>query len=121
VMALGILINAVVPGKAFSYITSVATVGVLWTWGVILLCQIRYRRKADAGELPKSTFRMPGSPWTNYFGLAFLALVVVLLGFSEDTRVALYVTPVVGALIAVGYFVSRRRTAVEETQEKVNV
>ncbi|RZQ64656.1 amino acid permease [Amycolatopsis suaedae] len=115
VMALGILINAVVPEKAFTYVTSVATVGVLWTWGVILVCQLRYRRKADAGELPKSGFRMPGAPWTGYFGLAFLALVVVLLGFSEDTRIALYVTPVVGVLIGVGYLVVRKRQAALET------
>jgi L-asparagine transporter-like permease len=108
VMAVGILINAVVPEKAFSYITSVATVGVLWTWGVILLCQIRYRRKVNAGELPKSAFRMPGAPWTGYLCLAFLLLVAVLLGFSEDTRIALYVTPVVGAVIAIGYFLVQR-------------
>jgi L-asparagine transporter-like permease len=109
IMALGIVINAVVPEKAFTYITSVATVGVLWTWGVILLCQIRYRRKADAGELPRSAFRMPGAPWTGYLGLAFLALVVVLLGFSEDTRIALYVTPVVAAVIAIGYYFAKRQ------------
>jgi L-asparagine transporter-like permease len=108
VMAFGILINAVVPEKAFTYITSAATVGVLWTWGVILVCQLRYRRKADAGELPASGFRMPGAPWTGYLGLAFLVLVLVLLGFSEDTRVALYVTPIVAAAIGVGYLVSRR-------------
>lgn len=108
VMGLGIVINAAVPEKAFTYVTSVATVGVLWTWGVILICQLRYRRKADAGELPVSAFRMPGAPWTGYFGLAFLALVVVLLGFSEDTRIALYVTPIVGVVLVIGYRFVRR-------------
>ncbi|WP_158891253.1 amino acid permease [Amycolatopsis anabasis] len=119
VMALGILINAVVPAKAFSYITSVATVGVLWTWGVILICQLRYRRKVNAGELPASAFRLPGAPWTAYFGLAFLLLVVVLLGFSEDTRIALYVTPIVGVVIALGYFLGVRRNQPAQAEEPV--
>ncbi|QWF77220.1 D-serine/D-alanine/glycine transporter [Amycolatopsis sp. CA-230715] len=114
VMAIGILINVVVPEEAFSYITSVATVGVIWTWGVILICQIRYRRKVDAGELPSGGFRLPGAPWTAYFGLAFLVLVVVLLGFSEDTRIALYVTPIVGVGIAIGYAVTSRKQRAEE-------
>jgi AAT family amino acid transporter len=119
VMALGILINAVVPDEAFSYITSVATVGVLWTWGVIVLCQLRYRRKVRAGELPASSFRMPGAPWTGYLALAFLAMVVVLLGFSEDNRIALYVTPIVGVVIALGYFFGPYRRGTREAESGV--
>ncbi|AIJ26050.1 amino acid permease [Amycolatopsis methanolica] len=114
VMAAGILVNAVVPEKAFAYITSVATVGVLWTWGVIVVCQLVYRRRSDSGELPASEFRMPGAPWTGYLALAFLALVVVLLGFGEDTRVALYVTPIVAVVIGVGYLLSNRPARVRQ-------
>jgi len=114
VMAFGILINGVVPEKAFTYITSVATVGVLWTWGIIVVCQLVYRRRSDRGELPGSQFRMPGAPWTGYFALAFLALVVVLLGFGEDTRIALYVTPVVAVVIGVGYLLNNRSQRVKQ-------
>lgn len=108
VMGLGIVINAVAPEKAFTYITSAATVAGLWTWGVILLCQIRYRRAVDAGTLPAVSFRMPGAPWSGYLALGFLGLVVVLLGVSEDSRIALYVAPFVAAAIGLGYVLSSR-------------
>ncbi len=42
---------------------------------------------------------MPLTPGGNWFALAFLALVLVLLAFNHDTRIALYVTPV---LLGVG-------------------
>ena len=33
VLLVGVVINYLVPEEAFTYITSVATVGTLWTWG----------------------------------------------------------------------------------------
>jgi amino acid transporter, AAT family len=40
-----------------------------------------------------SAFRMPGAPVANWFVLAFLVLVAVMLGFDNENRVALYVAP----------------------------
>jgi AAT family amino acid transporter len=111
VMAAGVVVNALAPEKAFVYITSVATVGALWTWGVIVVCQMRRRRLADAGRLPASTFRMPGAPWTGYLVLAFLSVVLVLLAFSADTRVALYVAPFWAAFLVAAYAPARRARA----------
>ena len=39
--------------------------------------------------------------------LAFLALVLVLMAFNSDTRIALYVTPVWVLALPIGYFASR--------------
>ena len=111
VMAAGVLVNVVAPEKAFVYITSVATVGALWVWGVIVVCQARYRRLADAGALPASRFRMPGAPWTGRIVLAFLLLVLVLLGFDADNRVALYVAPFWAAFLVAAYVPVRRSRA----------
>lgn len=111
VMAIGVGINAVDPEHAFLYITSVALVGILWVWGTILVCQLRYRRLVDGGRKPRTGFRMPGTPWTNLIGLAFLVLVFVLLGFSGETRPGLYVTPGWVALLVLGYWLLRRRGA----------
>ncbi|WP_009950068.1 hypothetical protein [Saccharopolyspora erythraea] len=40
--------------------------------------------------------------------LAFLALVVVLLAFDAETRIALYITPVLALAAFLGYLASRR-------------
>jgi len=53
---------------------------------------------------------MPGAPYTGYLTLAFFALILVLLGFDEETRLALYVTPVWVVAMAVGWQVVKKRS-----------
>ncbi|MCX4726329.1 amino acid permease [Streptomyces sp. NBC_01020] len=108
-MLVGVWINYQWPGQAFNYVVSFATISGMWAWIVILICQIRYRAKSDRGELPESTFRAPGAPWTSWFSLAFIALVIVMMGIDKDTRVSLYAAPFWAALLGVTYLVLRAR------------
>jgi L-asparagine transporter-like permease len=108
-MLVGVWINYQWPGKAFDYVVSFSTISGMWAWIVILICQLRYRAKADRGELPRSEFRAPGSPWTSVIALAFIGMVIVLMGIDEDARVSLYCAPVWGVLLAVAYQVLKRR------------
>ena len=55
---------------------------MLFTWGTIFACQLRLRQLSDRGVIPASPFQMPGSPWTSYIGLGFLAFVLVGLAIS---------------------------------------
>jgi hypothetical protein len=59
------------------------------------------------GRPPESGFRMPGSHLANWFVLLFLAMVLVLLAFSEDTVIALHAAPVWVAVMVGGYVASR--------------
>ncbi|MFF5469730.1 amino acid permease [Streptomyces achromogenes] len=108
-MLVGVWINYQWPGKAFDYVVSFATISGMWAWIVILVCQIRYRAKAERGELPRSEFRAPGAPWTSLFALAFIGMVIVLMGIDKDARVSLYCAPAWGLILAVAYLVLRRR------------
>jgi AAT family amino acid transporter len=110
VLLIGVVLNYFVPEKAFTYVTSIATVGALWVWGVIMVAHLRYRRAVRSGSVSASPFRMPGSPYTNYFVLTFLVLVFVLLGFDAGNRIALYVALPYAALGAIGCAVTRSRT-----------
>ncbi|WP_051711162.1 amino acid permease [Streptomyces sp. NRRL S-350] len=108
-MGVGVVLNYLVPARAFEYITSVATVCGLWTWAMILISQIRYRRAWKGGRLPAPTFRAPGGAWVSWVALAFLALVVVLIALDEDNRISLYVFPAWALLLVIGYrFLERR-------------
>ena len=60
-------INYFIPERAFIYITSIATVCGLFVWGMIVFTHLRYRREVNAGRLPESEFRMPGTPAANWF------------------------------------------------------
>ncbi|WP_395296024.1 amino acid permease [Kitasatospora hibisci] len=108
-MGLGVLLNAFVPARAFEYITSVATVCGLWTWAMILISQIRYRRAWTSGRLPAPTFKAPGGVWGSWAALAFLAMVVVLIALDEDNRISLYVFPCWAVVLVIGYQVLKRR------------
>jgi amino acid transporter, AAT family len=108
-MLVGVWINYQWPGQAFNYVVSFATISGMWAWLVILICQIRYRAKADRGELPQSSFRAPGAPWTSWFSLAFIALVIVMMGIDKEARVSLYVAPLWAVLLGVSYLVLRAR------------
>ncbi|OON72654.1 amino acid permease [Streptomyces tsukubensis] len=108
-MLVGVWINYQWPGDAFTYVVSFATISGMWAWIVILICQIRYRAKSDRGELPVSSFRAPGAPWTSWFSLAFLALVIVMMGIDKDTRISLYCAPIWAALLVVAYYLLRAR------------
>jgi len=111
VMLIGVGLNYFVPEKAFAYVTSMATVNGIFTWVMILLAHLGYRRALAAGRVRESSFKMPGAPVTNWAVLIFLAVVVVLLAFDDDTRVALYVAPFWFALVAAGYLFARSRGA----------
>ncbi|WP_394433657.1 amino acid permease [Streptomyces sp. SGAir0957] len=108
-MLVGVWINYQWPGEAFNYVVSFATISGMWAWIVILICQVRYRLKSDRGELPKSEFRAPGGIWASIFSLAFIAMVIVMMGIDKDARVSLYAAPVWGVILGVSYFVLRKR------------
>ncbi|WP_132991866.1 amino acid permease [Gordonia zhaorongruii] len=110
VMAIGVLVNVIDPDHAFTYITSVSTVGIVVVWATIIACQMMYRRKVAAGLLPASDYRVPGAPVTTVLTLLFLAMVLVLLFFSENGRIALTVGAVWFIGVTVGYFAWSRRT-----------
>ncbi|MEU0844975.1 amino acid permease [Streptomyces sp. NPDC005962] len=109
VMAIGVWVNAVDPEHAFVYITAVSTGGAIMIWSVILVTHLLYRRAVERETSPRSSYRMPGAPYTNWFVLACFAFIVVLIAWRSDTRMALYVIAVWFVLLGVGYPVVRAR------------
>ena len=109
VMLLGVALNYMVPERVFIWVTSVALVGTFWTWGIILVSHLNYRRAVLAGRVPAAPFRMPGAPFANWAVLAFLVAVSALLWRDPDNRVALYVAPVWFGLLTIGYLASKSR------------
>ncbi|MFC5697510.1 amino acid permease [Pseudomonas sp. GCM10022186] len=100
-LLLGVLLNYLVPEKVFVWVTSIATFGAIWTWAMILLAQLKFRRGLSQAERDKLQFRMWLFPVSSYLALAFLVLVVVLMAFFEDTRIALYIGPAFLVLLTV--------------------
>jgi L-asparagine permease len=83
VAVLGVILNAVVPAEAFEIVLNVASLGIISTWAMIVLCQMQLARLAARGELLRPAFRMPGAPVTGWITLAFLLAVLVLMAFDS--------------------------------------
>lgn len=111
IMAIGVLLNYVVPAQAFAYVTSVATAAGIWTWAMILASHIRYRMQYRKGQLRESTFKAPFGAIGSLVALAFLIMVTVFTAIDPETRISLYVGAVWAVALGVGYlFVKRGNT-----------
>ncbi|MFF3556497.1 amino acid permease [Streptomyces tsukubensis] len=108
-MLIGVWINYQWPGDAFNKIVSFATISGMWAWIMILVSHIRYRAKVARGEVAESSFKAPGAPWTSWFALAFIGMVIVLMGIDKDARISLYVAPLWALVLGVSYLVLRSK------------
>ncbi|MFE6098392.1 amino acid permease [Streptomyces laurentii] len=108
-MMVGVWVNYQWPGDAFTYVVSFATISGMWAWIVILVCHVRYRRKADRGLLAESPFKAPGGIWASIVSLAFIGMVIVMMALDKDARVSLYCAPLWGLLLLVSYLVLKAR------------
>ncbi|WP_190285261.1 amino acid permease [Clostridium sp. JN-1] len=103
-LLIGVLLNYVVPSKVFTYVTSVATFGAIWTWGVILVCQMKFRKRLTDEQVKKLKFPMIGYPYCNWIALAFLIFVVFMMFFNHDTLIALIIAPIWFAILLICYY-----------------
>ncbi|MGW4402355.1 amino acid permease [Amycolatopsis nivea] len=109
VCVVGVGLNYVVPKDAFEIVLNFAAVGILGTWAIIVLSHLLFVRKAKRGEVTRPHFRLPFSPYTEIATLAFLAAVVVLMGFDKTGRITLMALPVIVVALVAGWFVVRKR------------
>ncbi|MCM3782517.1 amino acid permease [Neobacillus mesonae] len=108
VILIAVILNYVMPEGVFTLITSISTVCFIFIWAVIVISHLRYRKLSpDKAEM--NHFKLPLYPFSNYLILAFLAFVIVILGLAEDTRVALFITPVWFIIVGVIYFVLKKK------------
>ncbi|MFJ2618640.1 amino acid permease [Glutamicibacter sp. NPDC087344] len=83
VAVLGVVLNAVVPAAAFEIVLNFAAVGIIASWGMIVLCQMALVKKSRRGEMERPGFRMPLAPISGWVTLAFLAAVLVMMAFDN--------------------------------------
>jgi L-asparagine permease len=110
VALLGVGLNFVLPAQAFEIVLNVSALGIISSWGTIVLCQMRLKKLADAGQLQRPHFRLFGAPFTSWLTLAFLVAVIVLMAF--DYPVGTYTVAsliVIVPLLILGWYLQRER------------
>ncbi len=94
----------------FTLVTTVSAILFMFVWTIILCSWLAWRKKRPE-QVAKSTFRLPLGPVMCWVVMAFFVFVLVLLSLEEDTRKALMVTPLWFILLAVGWWLRRRKAA----------
>jgi L-asparagine permease len=72
VCVLGVGLNYLMPSQAFEIVLNVASLGVISTWVIIMICHLVFVRSARAGLVTRPSFRLPFSPATEITTIAFL-------------------------------------------------
>lgn len=99
-LVVGVLLNYLVPGRIFAMMMSILSFNTVWTWSMVLIAHFSFRRRNGATAFPLRVW-----PLSSVVCLAFLMFVLVMLGYSPDTRVALYVGAAWVVLLSVAYVV----------------
>ncbi|MDX3381060.1 amino acid permease [Streptomyces niveiscabiei] len=114
VCVLGVGLNFLVPSQAFEIVLNVASLGIISTWIIIMICHMIFVRRAKDGLVERPSFRLPGSPVTEIATIAFLLVCLGMMWNDEEVgRKTLLLLPVIAAALAGGWYALRRNTAKE--------
>ena len=101
---IGVVLNYLVPSSVFEIVFNVASLGIISTWGFIVICQIMLRRAINRGDAAEASFEMPFAPFFFWITLGFLLAVLVLTAFDyPDGTYTIAAIPVVAAALAIGW------------------
>ncbi|MFJ8039617.1 amino acid permease [Kitasatospora sp. NPDC096147] len=109
---LGVVLNYVMPGEAFELVVNFASIGILGTWAMIMICSLLFWRSAGQGRVARPSYRLPWAPYTQIVTLGFLVTVLVLMWMDGGVgRTTVACLPLVAAALAGGWYLVRRRVA----------
>ncbi|WP_026739292.1 amino acid permease [Lonsdalea quercina] len=92
------------PEKVFVYVYSASVLPGMVPWFVVLVSQLRFRRKHQAA-IAGHPFKSILFPWVNYLTMAFLLCVLVGMYINADTRLSLIVGLIFLAFVSMIYAV----------------
>ncbi|MFF9586161.1 amino acid permease [Streptomyces achromogenes] len=112
VCVLGVGLNYLVPSKAFEIVLNVASLGIISTWVIIMICHVIFVRRARAGQVTRPHFQLKFSPVTEIATIVFLLVCLGMMWNDEEVgRKTLLLIPVIAVMLVAGWFGIRRQVA----------
>jgi L-asparagine transporter-like permease len=103
-MLIGVVLNYVAPGKAFTYVTSVGTFAGIFAWFMIVYTQIKFRKSLTPEQVSKLKFKTVLYPASGIITMIFLVGVFVSMCMGADTRIPAIVGVVWILLLIAGWY-----------------
>lgn len=109
-VTLGTSILFIVPNvmTAFTIISALTSILCIFTFMLIVLSYIAYRKKDPELHL-KSNYKMPGGLFMAWFTMLFLVFTIVILAFDHDTLIALVLSPIWFVGLFIGYRYKKKK------------
>ncbi|MEV7615589.1 amino acid permease [Streptomyces sp. NPDC089799] len=108
----GVALNKFMPGEAFEIVLNLASLGILGTWAMVMLCSLFFWRRSEAGLVERPAYRLPWAPYTQIVTLVFLVGVLVLMWSDGGVgRWTVSLVPLIAAALVVGWLCVRKRVA----------
>ncbi|QDY42646.1 L-asparagine permease [Candidatus Pantoea soli] len=118
VYVVGVVLNYYVPSQVFEIVLNVASLGIISSWGFIIVCQMRLRKAIKEGKAEEVGFRLPWAPVTSWLTLLFLVSVLVLMAFDyPNGTYTIASIPLIAVLLVLGWFGVRKRVHAEAMKE----
>lgn len=104
----GVVINYVMPGKAFELLMALVVSTLVINWVMICLAHLKFRAaKMKEGSEPR--FKALWYPYGNYLCLVFLAFILVIMYLTEGVQISVLMMPVWIVLLWCGFILTRRK------------
>ncbi|KEA50846.1 MULTISPECIES: amino acid permease [Mangrovibacter] len=111
--ALCVLINYIMPGKAFELLMALVVSALVINWAMICITHLKFRQAMQrAGKTTR--FKSLGYPLTNILCLVFLAAILVIMFMTPGIRISVCLIPVWLVVLGVGYYLKKRRAGAAE-------
>ncbi|MEG3127800.1 L-asparagine permease [Pantoea cypripedii] len=110
VYVVGVVLNYYVPSQVFEIVLNVASLGIISSWGFIVVCQMRLRKAIKEGKAEDVSFKLPWAPVTSWLTLLFLVSVLVLMAFDyPNGTYTIASIPLIAVILVLGWFGVRKR------------
>ncbi|MEA1063608.1 amino acid permease [Erwinia sp. HR93] len=105
--ALCVVINYVMPGKAFGFLMTLVVATLVINWAMISISHLKFRRaKKREGVEPR--FKALWYPFGNWLCLAFMVAILIILSVNDGMRESVIMLPFWIVLLAIGYYLKQR-------------
>ncbi|MCS4269123.1 amino acid permease [Serratia sp. BIGb0163] len=102
-----VLINYLIPGRAFELLMALVVSALVINWAMISLAHLKFRSaKNREGVEPK--FKAFWYPFSNYLCLVFMAAILVIMYLTPGIQISVLLIPVWVAILGIGYAIKQR-------------
>ena len=77
-------------------------------WFVILISELKYR-KLNTEQLNQHPFKMPLYPFTNYFAILSLIIIVIFMFINPDTRISVFIGLIFLLLLSLLFLIKQKK------------